>query len=122
MRMKLVLAIVQDYDTDPVLRAITTAGFRVTRVSSMGGFLGSTNATLLIGVGDTELQRCLAILHQHCGRRVHHVSRSEEEYWLEAGGLQISADIAGGAVVMVLPVTRFERLIADGGDMSNPGP
>ncbi|MCC6945537.1 MAG: cyclic-di-AMP receptor [Thermomicrobiales bacterium] len=112
--MKLVFAIVQDYDTDRVLRAITSEGFRVTRVASTGGFLGSTNATLLIGVEDGDLKRCLAILHQNSGRRVHHVSSSEEEYWLEAGGMQISRDVAGGAVAMILPVNRFERLMPEG--------
>lgn len=109
--MKLVIAIVQDYDTDQVLRAITSAGFRVTRVSSLGGFLGSTNATLLIGVNDEDPAQCLSILHQNSGRRVHQVSSSEEEYWFEAGGMQISADVAGGSVVMVVPVKRFERLM-----------
>ncbi len=109
--MKLIFAVVQDYDTDRVLRAVTAAGFRVTRVSSIGGFLGSSNATLLIGVEDHELRTCLSILHHNSGRRVHQMPSGEEAYWLEAGGLQIAHDVAGGSVVMVVPVERYERLM-----------
>ncbi|MGD9714462.1 MAG: cyclic-di-AMP receptor [Thermomicrobiales bacterium] len=108
--MKLILAIVQDYDTDRVLRGITSAGFRVTRISSTGGFLRSTNATLLVGVEDHEVRRCLAIIRENCGTRVHEMETGAEEYWLEASGLEIARDASGGAVVIVLPVSRYERL------------
>jgi len=108
--MKLIVAIVQDYDTDRVLRGVTSAGFRVTRISSIGGFLRSSNATLLIGVDDADARRCLEIISQNSGTRVHQMESGADEYWLEAGGLEISRDAAGGAVAIVLPVERFERI------------
>lgn len=119
--MKLIVAIVQDYDTDRVLRGVTTAGFRVTRISSIGGFLRSSNATLLIGVEDSDVRRCLSIIRQNSGTRVHQMETGAEEYWLEMGGLEISRDAAGGAVVLVLPVARFERLERALAPLSVPG-
>jgi len=126
--MKLIVAIVQDYDTDRVLRGATSAGFRVTRISSHGGFLRSSNATLLIGVDDADVRRCLEIINQNSGTREHQMESGAEEYWLEAGGLEISRDAAGGAVAIVLPVGRFERIeripaeYPDDGPSSSDGP
>ena len=117
--MKLIIAIVQDYDSDRVLRGVTSAGFRVTRISSIGGFLRSSNATLLIGIEDHEVTRCLETINMNSGTRVHQMEMGAEEYWMETGGLEISRDAAGGAVVLVLPVRRFERLYSP---VSDDGP
>ncbi len=118
--MKLIVAIVQDYDTDRVLRGVTSTGFRVTRISSIGGFLRNSNATLLIGVDDRDVRTCLDIINQNSGTRVHQMETGAEEYWLEMGGLEISRDAAGGAVALVLPVERFERLERDLALLSSP--
>jgi uncharacterized protein YaaQ len=109
--MKLIVAIVQDYDTDRVLRGVTSAGYRVTRISSMGGFLRSTNATLFIGVNDSDADRCVQTINQCCRTRQDTVETELEETWLEMGGGEISRDFHGGAVVMVLRVEQFERII-----------
>jgi len=112
--MKLIVAIVQDYDTDRVLRGVTSAGFRVTRISSTGGFLRSTNTTLIMGVEDEETGKCLSIVNNHCGTRIHDIDTITEGSWLEMDGSEISRDAHGGAVVLVLPVERFERLLPVG--------
>ena len=108
--MKLIIAIVQDYDADRVLRGVTSDGFRVTRISSVGGFLRNANTTLLIGVDDSDVKRCLGIVHGLCGTRVHSIDAETEESWIEMGGGEIERDAAGGAVALVLSVERFERL------------
>ncbi|MGH2369166.1 MAG: cyclic-di-AMP receptor, partial [Chloroflexota bacterium] len=46
--MQLVLAIVQDEDAGPVIEALTGAGFRATRINTVGGFLRKGNATVLV--------------------------------------------------------------------------
>ncbi len=112
--MKLIVAVVQDYDADRLLRGVTSEGFRVTRISSAGGFLRSTNTTLLIGVEHNDLKRCLAIIQGVCGTRFHTVDSETEESWIEMGGGEIARDAHGGAVVLVLRVERFERLMAAG--------
>ena len=37
--MKMIIAIIQDQDTDPVSKALTSMKFRVTQIASTGGFL-----------------------------------------------------------------------------------
>jgi uncharacterized protein YaaQ len=114
--MKLVVAIVQDYDTDQLLRAITEAGLSATRIASTGGFLRTGNTTVLMGVADGELPRCLNLITESCGSRGQRVA---EEYltdvaeWTAPG---IDVVRIGGAVVFVLRVARFERLHATSPD------
>ena len=48
--MKLILAVVQHQDAANLVEALTEYGFRVTRLSSQGGFLREGNVTLLLSV------------------------------------------------------------------------
>ena len=52
--MKLLVAIVQDADVNPLVDELTEKKFRLTRLSTTGGFLKAGNTTLLIGVEDNE--------------------------------------------------------------------
>jgi uncharacterized protein YaaQ len=108
--MKLIVAIVQDYDTDRVLRSVTAAGFRVTRISSVGGFLRSTNATLFMGVEDDQVSECLFTIRSACATRIHQIAATDHASWLEFGEGEISPDAFGGAVILVIPVDRFARI------------
>lgn len=64
--MKLIFAIVQDHDADPVTQALTTAGLRVTRVASTGGLLRRGTTTLLIGVDDDQVDKAINHMRDHC--------------------------------------------------------
>ncbi len=64
--MKLIIAIIQDQDTEPVSRALTSMSFRVTLVASTGGFLRKGSSTLLIGVEDHQVEQALQILRDTC--------------------------------------------------------
>ena len=46
--MKLVVAIVQDRDTDLVIETLNARKLRVTRIATSGGFLGQGNSTALL--------------------------------------------------------------------------
>jgi uncharacterized protein YaaQ len=111
--MKLIIAIVQDYDVDKVLRAVTAAGFRVTRLASVGGFLRSTNTALLLGVDDAEVERCLSIVRGASELRYYDIDRDLESEWMDIDGSEVAPVAYGGAVVLVLPIERFEQLYAD---------
>jgi uncharacterized protein YaaQ len=50
----MIIVIVKDSDADPLTQALTDANFRVTRVSSTGGFLRSGIVTMLLGVEDDQ--------------------------------------------------------------------
>ena len=66
---KLVVAIVQNEDTDEVVNALMAAGYRLTRINTAGGFLRRGNATLLIGVEAPRLNDVLNLIQSNCRPR-----------------------------------------------------
>ena len=110
--MKLIVAIVQAYDTDPLLRSVTSAGFRVTRIQSTGGFLRAGNSTVLMGVEDDRVRECLGLIRASTKSRVDVVPDDLETELLELTGADVHTVALGGAVVFVLPIARFERITA----------
>lgn len=48
--MKLILAVVRDIDSEPVINTLLPKGYQVTRLASTGGFLRRGSTTLMIGV------------------------------------------------------------------------
>jgi uncharacterized protein YaaQ len=108
--MQLILAIVQDEDAGPVIEALTSAGFRATRINTVGGFLRKGNATVVVGVEKTRLHRALLIVRDNCETRTEFFVPTApgevgEPYPLDPIQVQV-----GGATVFVLDVERFERL------------
>lgn len=108
--MQLVIAIVQDEDAGPVIEALTSAGFRATRINTVGGFLRKGNATILVGVEKENLHRALLIVRDNCETRTEYFVPTApgevgEPYPLDPIQVQV-----GGATVFVLDVERFERL------------
>lgn len=105
--MKFVIAIVQDYDCDKLLRSITASGLRATRIASTGGFLRTGNTTVLMGVADDRLRDCLSIIELSCKSRVEaqlDVGSPEYVEWFPAGIHEVTV---GGAVVFIVPVGRY---------------
>ena len=60
--MKLVIAIVQDEDSENLIRSLNENNFKVTKISSTGGFLKAGNVTILSGIEDEELDKFMGIL------------------------------------------------------------
>jgi uncharacterized protein YaaQ len=109
--MKFLIAIVQDYDCDKLLRTVTGYGYRATRISSTGGFLRTGNTTVLMGVEDDQVERCIGLIRQSCRTRTEVKLDAANEYaeWFAAGVHEVTV---GGAVVFVLKVARFEQIQA----------
>jgi len=105
--MKFIIAIVQDYDCDRLLRAITSAGIGATKLVSMGGFLRMRNSTVMMGVEDEQVPACMRLIEHSCRSRVEtqvdHVAAEYAEWY--AGGLHEVT--IGGAVVFQVAVDRF---------------
>ena len=55
--MKLIVSIVAIKTQNALLDQLVHNGYRATRLSSAGGFLRESNATLLIGVEEEEVRR-----------------------------------------------------------------
>jgi uncharacterized protein YaaQ len=109
--MKLILTVVQDKDGDGLLAALLEAGYRVTQIDSSGGFLREANATFLIGVDDTDVDRVLRIIKQNCYTRTQYVNpllpimEPGEFYMPNPVEVQV-----GGAAVFICNVVRYERV------------
>lgn len=67
--MKLIIAIVQDQDAPNLIDHVTEKDFRVTKLSTSGGFLKAGNTTLLMGVDDERVEELLKIIQDNCSAR-----------------------------------------------------
>lgn len=67
--MKLIICIVQDQDAGALIEDLTEKEFRVTKLSSTGGFLKAGNTTLLIGVDENEVPSVIKVIEENCKTR-----------------------------------------------------
>src|SRR5680860_822232 len=105
--MKFIIAIVQDYDCDRLLRTVTSAGIGATKIASTGGFLRTGNTTVMIGVADEQAHACFRLIEQSCKSRVEvQLDPVAGEYaeWYAAGVHEVTI---GGAIVFQVDVDRF---------------
>ena len=110
--MKFIIAIVQDYDCDRLLRTVTTAGFGATKIASTGGFLRSGNTTVMMGVEDDLVSTCFRLIEQSCKSRIDvQLDPVAAEYaeWYAAGVHEVTI---GGAIVFQLGVNHFVQFSA----------
>ena len=108
--MKLIIAVVQVYDTDRLLRLVTDAGLRATRIVSTGGFLRMQNATVLIGTDDDRAGEAVDLVRGACQSRVEvaaDVTAPELGDWYPGGIQEVTV---GGGVIFIVPVERFLRI------------
>ncbi|HEV2127206.1 MAG TPA: cyclic-di-AMP receptor [Thermomicrobiales bacterium] len=112
--MKLIIAIIQAYDSDRLLRAVTSAGLGATKIVSTGGFLRMANATILMGVDDERVQQCLEIIREHCEPRVESAIDPGEQEFIEWFPIGVHDVTVGGAVVFILPVRDYRRIFPAG--------
>jgi uncharacterized protein YaaQ len=105
--VKLVLAVLHNKDADSCVTALNDAGFACTRLGSSGGFLDRENATLLIGVEATQVDKVMELIRGRAKRR------NERLQAPAAAGTAAPPPVdveVGGATVFVLAIDRFERL------------
>jgi uncharacterized protein YaaQ len=109
--MKLIIAVVQDEDTDALTQALIQENYRFTKISTTGSFLRTGNTSLMIGVEDARAAGVMAILRRTCRRRTQIAVPYSPA--LEPGLLYMPENFeveVGGAVVFVANVARFERI------------
>lgn len=108
--MKLVIAVVQDQDSNRLSNALTKHNFRATKLASTGGFLRSGNTTFMIGVDDSDVSKVLDVIRDNC--------RAREQMVTPVSPLGGNADSyipypveveVGGATVFVLPIEEFHH-------------
>lgn len=109
--MKLIIAIVHARDQQRVTDALLQAGHQFTHIATTGGFLRDGNTTLLIGSRTETVDEVIDIIREHCSTREQFVSQPVLDAMAAGGGAMSPVKVnAGGAVVFVVNVERFERV------------
>jgi uncharacterized protein YaaQ len=109
--MKLIVAIVHNEDAGALVDALLDREYRATRLHSSGGFLKQSNATIIVGVEDDQVDVIVDIVRTTCTSRTQIVNPMPPI--MEPGEFFMPYPLeveVGGATVFVLPVERFERL------------
>ncbi|MBU0494581.1 MAG: cyclic-di-AMP receptor [Chloroflexi bacterium] len=109
--MRLVVAIMQEEDADPLLDDLMNAGYRATIISTTGGFLREGNATVLVGVERDKVPDVMQIIQNNCAARKQYVTPLPPI--MEPGEFYVPQPVevqVGGATVFVLVVDEFKRL------------
>ncbi len=108
--MKLILAIVQDKDSNRLANEFIDHNVRATKLSTTGGFLRAGNSTFIIGIEDERVDEVLDIIKE--------TSKSRKQYVSTPVSLDLSLDgqmpypvevEVGGATCFVLPVDAFHQ-------------
>jgi uncharacterized protein YaaQ len=110
-RVKLVVAVVHGEDAGALVDAFLQHEYRATRLHSSGGFLRQSNATLMLGVDDGQVDEVIEIIRDNCRARTQIVNPMPPI--MEPGEFYMPYPVEvemGGATVFVLPVERFEKL------------
>ncbi len=108
--MKLIYCIVHDDDSGRVMGELNKNGYRVTKLSTTGGFLRSGNTTLMIVVQEEDVKKVLNIIRDHSSS--HKVALDANQISPTSGGYAtnpVEINI-GGATVFVVNVEYFEKM------------
>lgn len=109
--MKFLISIVQAYDSDRLLRAIVERGLHATKISSVGGFLRMSNATVFMALHDDDVATAMDVIRKTCESRVEvKIEPGLAEYmeWSPTGMHDVTV---GGAVVFIIPISRMVRIV-----------
>jgi uncharacterized protein YaaQ len=110
MPMKLVIAIVQDKDSNRLSSALIQEGFRATKLASTGGFLRAGNTTFMIGTEDDRVPDVLKVIRANCKVREQLVTPVSPMGGTTDSYIPFPVEVqVGGAAVFVVPVERFEH-------------
>lgn len=104
---RLLIAVVQGQDANVAIESLIDEGFGVTRLPSMGGFLGRKSATLMIGVTSENSDRAVDLLNRNCRKRVAFIAVP-----MENSPLPMPAPTpitVGGASIFSLDVDHYEE-------------
>lgn len=106
--MKLIMAVIQDKDSNRLINALGEEDFKTTKLATTGGFLKEGNTTLMIGCNDDEVDSALTIIRDNCSQREQMVAPispmggSADSYIPKPVKVEV-----GGATVFILPIESF---------------
>ena len=108
--VKLIVAVVQDQDSNRLSTALTKGDFRATKLASTGGFLRSGNTTFLIGTDETLVPKALELIRENCRSRDQMVAPVSPMGGNADSYIPYPVEVeVGGATVFVLPIEHFHH-------------
>ena len=107
--MKLIIAIINRDDSKAVTQSLTKQGFSSTRLSTTGGFLLSSNVTVLVGVDEEKVQDVIDVIKEHSHARKQMIPASTEMNHGYCPTMPVEVTV-GGATIFVVDIERFERI------------
>nr|MDH3073884.1 cyclic di-AMP receptor DarA [Bacillus velezensis]MDH3084840.1 cyclic di-AMP receptor DarA [Bacillus velezensis]MDH3105492.1 cyclic di-AMP receptor DarA [Bacillus velezensis]MDH3137253.1 cyclic di-AMP receptor DarA [Bacillus velezensis]WEY81224.1 cyclic di-AMP receptor DarA [Bacillus velezensis] len=108
--MKLIVAVVQDQDSNRLLKVLTDHNFRVTKLATTGGFLKSGNTTFMIGVEDIRVDKALSLIKENGCKRDQMIAPVSPMGGNADSYVPYPVEVeVGGATVFVLLVDEFHQ-------------
>jgi len=105
--MKLIIAVIQDQDSNRLSKGLIENNFRATKLASTGGFLKSGNTTFMIGTEDIRVDRALQVIKENCRAREQLVSPVSPMGGNADSFVPYPVEVeVGGATVFVLPIEQ----------------
>ena len=106
--MKLIIAIVQDEDSQKFVGEMMKNNFSVTKLATTGGFLRIGNTTMMIGVDEARVDEALGIIERVCKSRKQVVTSPSPMAGTTGVYIPYPVEVTvGGATVFVLDVEQF---------------
>ena len=90
MNKKMIFAILEDAESESVMRAMHDAGHPLTLIDSTGGLLHRGNSTLIAGVDATDVDDFIELVNQECSPSINPFKKR--------------------ATIMVFDVEHFEQI------------
>ncbi|TGB00838.1 cyclic-di-AMP receptor [Halobacillus salinus] len=106
--MKMIVAVVQDKDSNRLTDALAENDFKTTKLSTTGGFLREGNTTFMIGCEDDQVDDVLQVIKDNCSQReqmiapISPMGGNADSYIPKPVKVEV-----GGATVFILPVDSF---------------
>ena len=108
--MKLIIAIVQDEDSQKFISEMMKAGFSITKLATTGGFLRIGNTTMMIGVDESRVEEALDMINHICKSRKQVVTSPSPMAGTTGVYIPYPVEVSvGGATVFVLDVEQFKK-------------
>lgn len=108
---KLVMMIVSDTDADDLMAALVERRIPATKVGSSGGFLRRGNVTIFSGVPASQVDIVLDVVNEICPARTELVPVQTLPFIGDSAFATEPIEVrAGGAIIFVLSVDRFQRI------------
>ncbi|OYD06389.1 cyclic-di-AMP receptor [Paludifilum halophilum] len=108
--MKLIVAVVQDKDSNRLSQALVRENVRATKLASTGGFLKAGNTTFIIGIEDERVDPVLNLIRENCKSRQQMMAPMSSMGGNADSYIPYPVEVqVGGATVFILPVERFEQ-------------